>query len=259
MKITRLLTVSEEECREIITDTLSNMPHEVTEGYIVTRNPGVLPLICVHTDVHGAVSPPAVAVINGVVVSAGDTKCLGADDRAGVWIALEMIKRGRVDFNYAFFSGEETGCIGSHTFSLIEDLSNYSCFIGLDKSGYDDVATYGYDSDELIGIFEDIGYVRVPGTVSDCSVLSAASGTIPCVNLSVGYTNEHTKKERLNIKVMEGTLEDILEVTLGTNYEISDYEVSSYKSCEELRCDCCWAHVKLYDTHDGYYLCSNCL
>ncbi|MBT0612770.1 hypothetical protein [Campylobacter hyointestinalis] len=131
----------------------------------------------------------------------------GGDDRAGVYIALQLIK-AKKPFAFGFFKDEEIGCLGSSALSsYINSLDSVTAFIGLDRRGADEVATYGHDNKELINIFESKGYIEAVGSVTDASKLSALSNKgLACVNLSVGYYNEHTKKEVLNTTAMNRTL-----------------------------------------------------
>jgi hypothetical protein len=274
MTITKILTMTEIELRWYIIAKLkaAKVPHTVTDDYIVTNNTGVLPLVCVHTDIVGGVPPTAKQIVKtGSTLSVkGEAKVLGADDRAGVYIALNLLHRK--DFNFAFFAKEEVGCKGSTQFALLEDLYDYSCFIGLDRAsrnGKQNAATYGFDNDELLDLFV---YPESMGSLCDASLLSSYSD-IACINLSVGYDHEHSSKEILDVSLMLETLQVMKELVVPDkiyNYEEQPYSSrwasSSYdykspfskKSYEAVVCDNCGISDVLYIVGD-MYACEVCV
>ncbi len=59
----------------------------------------------------------------------------------------------------------------------------------------------------MIALFESRGYFKAKGSFTDASNLSSLSDKgLACVNLSVGYYNEHTPKETINTTAMNRTL-----------------------------------------------------
>lgn len=215
-----LLLNNQDELMDYIINFIrkSNKYHSVTDvnGGVLALPKGAnkYPLICIHLDTINthkkAKLKPDDLIIDGDIISL-NTKakavCLGGDDRAGVYIALQLIK-AKKPFAFGFFRDEEAGCHGSSSLSsYINSLGNVTAFIGLDRRGVDEVATYGYDNKELINIFESKGYIEAVGSVTDASNLSTLSDKgLACVNLSVGYYNEHTNKEILNTTAMNRTL-----------------------------------------------------
>jgi hypothetical protein len=270
MKIEDILIMTEHELRQFIILKLKagKIPHTVTEDYIFTHNEGVLPLICVHTDIVGNVPPTAKQIIKfgSILAVKKGARVLGADDRAGVFIALNLLHRQ--DFNFAFFAQEEVGGKGSTQFALKEDLDQYSAFIGLDRAsrhGKQNIATYGYDNDDLISLF---GFPESYGSMCDASVLSGYCD-IACVNLSVGYEHEHTNKEILDLELMNQTLQVMQELVVPD--EVYTYEIKtkrdwgytwdfkpSVKNYDPVVCDNCGLPSILY-TVDGMYVCEYCI
>lgn len=58
-----------------------------------------------------------------------------------------------------------------------------------------------------MGLFERRGYFKAKGSFTDASNLARIySKGVACINLSVGYYNEHTPKETINITAMNRTL-----------------------------------------------------
>lgn len=208
---------------------------DIPRNYIVTKaSPelGPKPLICVHLDTVNRVSPPPtqaqIKTRNGIVslIPSADPglKCLGADDRAGVWIALSLIEyyystpTSYCPYYFGFFDLEECGGVGSESFASShhypEQPGTYQCFIGLDRGsrlGVQNIATYGYDNRDLLGHVQALlpEFDLQMGSFSDCSNLSGMTEDldfVPCFNISVGYQHEHSLQETLSIAQMEHTL-----------------------------------------------------
>ena len=260
-----LLLATERQVRWIIIETLDThkVPYELEKWCIVTTSHDIKPLVCVHTDTVDPFPPVEVVTVDGIVSlpKNSSAKCLGADDRAGVWIALELIKQGYTDkFNFGFFSGEEIGCTGSRAFSKEADLKKYSCFIGLDRAcrnGKQNAATYGYDNEDLYSLST---YELSYGSYTDCSVLAEAAD-LACINFSVGYQHEHTKLEVLSIDQMVETLEMMKSLPLldqpleaESHYKLGTVGGMAVPIC----CDYCEEHALLYD-RDGEFVCEMCL
>ena len=159
--------------------------------YIPKNLSKTVPCLCAHTDtVH--VHAPRRFKKTKTTISAKEG--LGADDRNGCWLIHQMMQKRTNDFIFALFDREEDGCIGSSSFDP-SSISNYvSVFIGLDRKGKNELALYGYESDELLCVLSTIeGYQFDYGTMTDVVILAENTG-ICCFNISVGFYNQHTKK-----------------------------------------------------------------
>lgn len=176
------------------------------KGTFIIVNPEASVLLASHLDTVNPDNYIPSAQVDYPIIRNEDSLPLGGDDRAGVFIMLQLIKEGVGDYAYAFFYNEEKGCLGSSHAVQMYDFSRYNCFIGLDRRGGSDLATYRLDNEELISIFELYGYSRVLGTITDVAVLSESFG-IACVNLSVGFYYEHTGVEYINFLDTLKTLE----------------------------------------------------
>lgn len=143
-----------------------------------------------------------------LITLAADSKsrCLGADDGAGVWLMLQMITEGKPGV-YIFHRAEECGGLGSDFIASYSAniTADASAIISLDRFGFDSVVTHqggrscsdtfaqsladGLGLDNLkpddTGLFTDsANYVDVIGE---------------CTNLSVGYFGHHTTAESLDV------------------------------------------------------------
>jgi hypothetical protein len=155
-------------------------------------------------------------VIEGDIIKTDGNSILGADDKAGVVIMLNMIENN-IPGLYYFFLGEEVGCIGSKALSSylkneenrvgIYDLKKV---ISFDRRSTSSVITYQGGmrccsetfakslSEELNKYESTFKYSPDPtGVYTD----SAQFVNIypECTNVSVGYYKEHTKEENQDI------------------------------------------------------------
>lgn len=132
--------------------------------------------------------------------------CLGADNGAGCWVLIQMI-RNEVPGYYIFHRGEEKGCIGSHwvTQAMGENFSEFRAAIAFDRKDTDDIIThqmgmrtasdsFAYQLAELLGMNH-----RPDPTGSFTDTESYADIISECTNVSVGYSDEHTPNEALDI------------------------------------------------------------
>jgi len=199
-----------------------------------------------------------------------------------VWLMLELLKSNPKDYKFLFTFDEETGGKGGTEFvnSKYFDENFYSCYVSLDRrspKGTQEVASYGYDNDNLFDIFYRHGYQFGIGSFTDCVTLSEAS-ELACVNLSVGYDNEHTPNEVVYLDSMYNTLEtlqkqDVIESLRATTYNyftrlnewginngFMDNEDDDYipvNTFKEVTCEFCGAHELLYNVN-GFQLCVSC-
>jgi len=171
-------------------------------------------LFCAHLDTVGPVNSVAVThVIQDNMVKTDGKTILGADDKAGVVIMLEMIERG-VTGAYLFTVGEEKGCVGSSKLSKkIQDKQEHRYdkikkVVAFDRKGYDCVITHQMEQRCCSDVFADalikelgihgFTYKKDP-TGMYCD--SAEFGDIisECTNISVGYFDQHSVNEKQDI------------------------------------------------------------
>lgn len=149
---------------------------------------------------------------------------LGADDAAGAYIMLRMIEQG-IPGTYVFHNSEEIGCLGSKAIADTEfsvggyDLEkDFTHAIAFDRKGTSDfiynqlgenMASPEFSA-ELISRLsaKGLNYRREFGLVTDTAMY--ADYVQECINLSVGYYDEHTSAERLDYGHLELLLDTIL-------------------------------------------------
>jgi hypothetical protein len=131
--------------------------------------------------------------------------CLGADCTGGVWLMREMIL-ARTPGLYVFHREEEIGGYGSQWIAENNpDLLNgiLAC-IALDRKGTNSIITHQYVGRCASDAFATSMAKQFKGFKADDtgSFTDSANYThlVPeCTNLSIGYEDAHSEKERLNL------------------------------------------------------------
>jgi len=137
---------------------------------------------------------------------------LGADDKTGVVIMLNMIDND-VPGLYYFLIGEEIGTVGSGLLYKEKStmLSDYNRAIAFDRKSYGSIINRQMGnfccSDEFVDALSDEfsknGMEYKADSYGVWTDSALFMGIIPeCTNLSVGYFNEHTKREEQDINYM---------------------------------------------------------
>lgn len=176
--------------------------------------PRKMMMFAAHLDVVREFSPSDKVVVRDNIVFR-ENGILGADDRAGVAIILNLLKEvGNIrtipPFKFVFTVGEEQDQYGAKAIDP-EFFEDVSFGISLDRKNCKDIV-YRSNSQEYSTLEFAEGVARVSsrifskenafipcqGRVSDLSVWSEKDAR-PCVNLSVGYFDEHTDDERLDL------------------------------------------------------------
>lgn len=157
-------------------------------------------------------SPTHVNLVEcGDILKTDGATILGADDKVGCAIMAMMIRAG-CPGSYAFFAGEEVGCIGSGAFAETLSQHQFTHCISLDRRSTDSIVTHQCGrrtaSDEWarafsreLAIATEGGIMMSPdstGLFTDSNELRGVASE--CTNISVGYWDQHTKAERCNMR-----------------------------------------------------------
>ena len=223
------------------------IPHQDEDGDIMALsvqiggNPATL--YCCHLDtVHDTAGRQTLATGNapGHLITP-DGECLGADDGAGIWLLLQMI-RAAVPGTYLFHLGEESGCIGSRWLAANQSswLRHYHHAISFDRPGVSDVITHflgrrgcspqfaQWLSDGLNPALKD--YTLSPSSRGGSTDVCQYIGLIPEVtNISIGYRHQHTPDESLDLNYLL-TLRDAI-IRLGFSPRLQEGEPSEATLC----------------------------
>jgi len=184
-------------------------------------------LLAAHLDVKSEFSPSDQLIVKDNIVSR-QKGILGADDRAGVAIILNLLKelgdfRDIPSLKFIFTVGEEKEQYGAEAIKT-DFYEDVSCGISLDRRNCHDIV-YKSSSKEYSNLefaervarvssrifSEENVFVPCQGGISDLRVWSEKDAR-PCVNLSVGYFDEHTDKERLDLICWDRTHQLVAEI-----------------------------------------------
>lgn len=174
-----------------------------------------------HIDtVHRTAGTQPVMIGNGIISLSpkADSNCLGADCTVGVWIMMNMIRAG-IPGTYIFHHGEEIGGIGSNYISDVtpDKIKGLQYAVAFDRKGYDEIITHQMSgrcaSDDfgnsLIGALHPMGMkLSSGGTFTDTA--NYAHIIPECTNIAVGYFNQHTPRETLDVNHANDLLRTIL-------------------------------------------------
>lgn len=187
-----------------------------TGNILVTKGrpePGKFyPLVCAHTDsVHSIQPMQIVQTTDGHVYAVNrDTKArigCGGDDKAGVFICLELLEALPV-IKVALFWGEESYCRGSTAVGA-EFFDNVGYAIEFD-SPQSSIVSFSCDGQQLFDEHGDFAKIAVPimdkhgmsdwqnHPYTDVAVLKRRFD-FTCVNLPAGYYHMHSNREIVSL------------------------------------------------------------
>lgn len=158
-------------------------------------------------------------------------ECLGADDGAGLWIMLMMMRAG-VPGLYAFHYGEEAGCVGSKNMAKImraektkpeaersaigRRLLDLKVAVAFDRKGTTEVITHQRGgrccSDNFakwlaaainLNFPEAVKYTLAPSDNGVYTDTASYTDYIPeCTNIAVGYVGQHGEQEVQDLRYL---------------------------------------------------------
>lgn len=262
----RSYTGYEDPMRQHIMTTLNelNIPYVLYNGNIIGLNHNKAPLLSSHMDMvntnYYIQNPNSQLTLtekidtnyNIRMYNFKDQTSLGADDKNGIWIILELLREGK-DINFIFSHGEEGGCVGINQVIsnsvIAKDIENKTTYcLVLDRSNSGDII--GYDNDYCVALDDKLEsfakenkfkYTTAHGLCSDANSLSKL---IECVNLSVGYYQAHTSTEFTNLKELLNAKDFVNLILKNFKYEtVSPERMRKFKKCsvpytrEEIKID----------------------
>lgn len=204
---------------------------------------------------------------------------LGADDRAGVYAIVTLIREGFKP-HIIFTTDEEMGAIGASLLAKLDcPFSECKYIIQLDRRGSNDCVFYDCDNQAFVDYVEQFGFEWNYGTFTDISKLCPA-WKIAGVNLSVGYRDEHSTSEVLFVGQLLSTIAKVrkmlqqAETAPYFEYVPAKYNgyyggwnwETGYSSTGVLKCSHCHKYfmeeemfpVVMQDESTGFF-CPDCL
>lgn len=146
-------------------------------------------------------------------------QCLGADDGAGLWIMLELIKHNKPG-HYVFHRDEEIGGLGSSWIAknayVIPDT--IMAAIAMDRCGTQDIITHQGWQRTASNEFAKSLQAQLPagmvpddtGVFTDTANYTDLIGE--CTNLACGYERNHGPQETLDTKYLMRLRDALLEL-----------------------------------------------
>lgn len=172
-----------------------------------------------HVDtVHKDSGRQDIYQIDDLIVSDGKN-VLGADCAAGVWLLRKLIYAKKPGL-YVFHRAEEIGGKGSLAFRKEHNLSQYSRAIAFDRRGKGDVITYQSGdrccSDKFglaLANALNLDHTLSPhGSFTDTAIYTGDIGE--CTNVSVGYDDEHTASESVDLEYLSRLFDAVLHADI---------------------------------------------
>ena len=220
-----LKPILEKSMDEVVVDSYGNLLATKKIG----NGKGSTVLLSAHMDtVRGVLADRKILTSNDGDTITSNKGALGADDRAGIAIILQVLRNVKnLSFQgtlkIAFSREEEIGCIGAGQIDP-KWYSDVDLAIVVDRKGNRDIVTGCYSafcSDAVGNFFEGasemqgMNWKAVQGGISDATVFSEQG--IHSVNLSAGYRHEHTDKEYVVFSDMMDTVKLILQALALVN------------------------------------------
>ena len=177
-----------------------------TKDYLIAE--GDIPVaLTAHLDTAFS-APPSEIFFDSIKNVVWSPSGLGADDRAGVFAIVQIIRSG-LRPHIIFTTEEETGGIGASKLSLLEcPFKDLKYIIELDRRGSNDCVFYDCDNKEFIEYVEQFGFEYNFGSYTDICEF-CPTWEIAGVNLSIGYRDEHHISEVLFVGQMYSTIEKV--------------------------------------------------
>jgi hypothetical protein len=184
-------------------------------------NPDSDVIISCHTDtVHRSSGRQRPYIAHGYASLPRGSKsnCLGADCTAGVYAALRMI-HAKVPATFIFHRAEEIGGQGSDWLATHypDWLSSHRICLALDRRGTSDIIIEQFVGPTASNSFAqslanalDMFHSPARGTFTDSA--NYAHLISECSNLSIGYQNEHTRFEYLNLDYLERLVDRLCSI-----------------------------------------------
>lgn len=217
--LTKLIPTLAPECHLEVIDKNIYVTKGVAETY---------PCIACHIDQVQAVCDSIQIFEQEDIIFGFDFKSrkqvgLGADDKNGIYMALLALINTSV-LKAIFFHGEETGCNGSKACNMTF-FNDCRFVIECDRKGNSDFVTNGSGVELCSKEFEtdcnleQYGYKACNAFVTDVVALKKRDLPVSCVNISVGYENQHKDNETTCVSDLEKCWELVQHIlTLQKTY-----------------------------------------
>ena len=197
-----------DKCYEYGADNVEIDAHD--NLYVTKGKAQVFPCVVSHTDtVHDIYKGYEVLEQKGNFFGFDNSTMkqvgVGGDDKVGMFICLQMLKKFK-NIKIAFFAQEEIGCVGSSQADkkFFEDVG---FALECDRKGNNDFVQTSsgvkmFDKkfkNKIMPVLKKFGYSITTGGLTDVHEI-AQDMSISCANMSCGYYNPHSEHEYVSIK-----------------------------------------------------------
>lgn len=215
---------------------------KITQGkgnIYVTKGAGPYPCVVSHMDtVHSIVEDLTVLQFGDKLTGFNTVKMkqtgIGGDDKVGIFITLECLRRFD-NIKVAFFRDEEVGCKGSYKANM--NFFKDCCYVlQCDRRGNSDfivnasgVELSSYEFQDAISpTLTSYGYKFDHGMMTDVMALKERGLNVCCANMSCGYYNPHQSDEYVVIKDVQDCLSMVMDIiqTVGSRVFQHSYSVN---------------------------------
>ena len=204
---------SEAEIKAFIRECLSDVELTIEEDdfgnlFITKGVAEAYPAVTAHIDEVHYPSERIVVVDEDLIYGIdgdGERVGIGADDKNGVWIIINLLHQKPI-LKAALFVQEEkiegiSGCRGSKACSL-EWFDNVRYLLAADRKGDSEVITMSKGDIKLCDdslfpaeVLAKYGYCCTTGGRTDVTALKGRGLATPCCNISCGYYKAHKSDE----------------------------------------------------------------
>lgn len=214
----KICKMSQEDVKKYAAKELKKTHKDITvdDGFVYAQ--GTFPVLLVaHMDTVHKNLPDTIFFNKekGIMFSHNG---IGGDDRCGVYMVLETVKR--FNCSVLFCEDEEIGGVGAEKF-IETELANsveFNYLIEFDRRGNKDAVFYDCDNQKFTDFICQDFYEENFGSFSDISVLAPFFG-VAAVNLSCGYYKAHTLEEYVVFAEMEKSIAEACKILERTTEE----------------------------------------
>ena len=202
-------------CGSIVTDSLNNV-------FIRKGGPGTVPCVAAHIDTVHPLRPVEMVQQDGILFGLdenGQRTCIGADDKAGVYICLELLER----FDHiavALFAAEEIGCVGAdHApaawFDDVGYVIEFDCpgygLVSYTSSGTRLCANDGEFIQTAAPVLQTHGLTRWQHHPFTDVMALRRRFNFSCLNLASGYRNWHRSDDYVVVEEAQAAVMGLVD------------------------------------------------
>lgn len=211
--VTEYLRQTQEELYSDLSEAHAGKTAESPGRYLLV--PGDAPMMLVaHLDTAHATPVRAILDDGDILAS---PQGIGGDDRCGVCALESLWEDARVKPWLLYTCDEETGRGGAKQFAsdardgvldeaLADELRGLKLIAEVDRRGLREAVYYRCANPAFEERIRSYGFLRDHGTGSDISDIAPALG-VAAVNVSAGYHDEHTIREKIRRSHLADTIQ----------------------------------------------------